>query len=221
MVRLRQAVLVAPEVEPLASALRAELGVGAPFADPGVSLFGLENAVMALGDQFLEVVAPTQDGTAAGRTLARRGPGGYMLIFQVGDTGRVRERAAAEGVRVVWEIALEDMETVHLHPRDMGGAIVSTDAPVPPGSWRWAGPEWTGRAGCGPEGSILGATIAVPDPHAAARRWAAILGVERPPGVEFVAGEGGLVGVSLRVPDAVRRGRASVELGGLTFTFAG
>ena len=27
-------------------------------------------------------------------------------------------------------------------PRDVGGAIVSLDRPLPPASWRWAGPGW-------------------------------------------------------------------------------
>ena len=129
MVRLRQAVLAAPDLS-VVPELRAELGAGESYADPGVGLFGLENAVMPLGDQFLEVVAPTRPDTAAGRHLERRGPGGYMLIFQVEDLAAARARAEAGGARVVWEIALDDMETIHLHPADMG-CIVSLDAPVP------------------------------------------------------------------------------------------
>src|SRR4051812_49511716 len=104
-VRLRQAVLVAGELEPVASALRAELGLGEPFADPGVGEFGLRNAVFALGDQFLEVISPTQENTAAGRFLERRGgDGGYMLIFQLDDLDGARARVADMGVRIVWSI---------------------------------------------------------------------------------------------------------------------
>ena len=218
MVRLRQAVLVAADLAPAVAGLRAELGAGAPYADPGVGLFGLENGVMPLGDQFLEVVSPTEDGTAAGRALARRGPGGYMLIFQVQDVGAARARAIADGVRVVWEIALDDMETVHLHPRDMG-VIVSLDRPVPAGAWRWAGPEWIGKAGSGPPGRIVGATVEVPDPEAAAARWATVLGVPEAEGIAFAAGDRGFVEVVVEAPDEVRRGRDAVEVGGLTFRF--
>src|SRR3712207_5616716 len=100
-VRLRQAVLVAAELEPVAARLRDELGLGEAFADPGVGEFGLENAVFALGDQFLEVGAPTRPGTAAGRYLERRGgDGGYMLIFQLDDLDSARSRAAELGIRV-------------------------------------------------------------------------------------------------------------------------
>ncbi|HEX7609616.1 MAG TPA: hypothetical protein VF380_02985, partial [Solirubrobacteraceae bacterium] len=77
-VRLRQAVIVARELEPVAAALRGALGLSEPFRDPGVGEFGLENVVFALGDCFLEVISPLRDGTAAGRYLERHGgDGGY------------------------------------------------------------------------------------------------------------------------------------------------
>ena len=68
---------------PPTSACATALGLGEPFRDPGVGSFGLHNVVCALGEDFLEIVSPTQDGTAAGRHLERRGEGGYMLIFQL------------------------------------------------------------------------------------------------------------------------------------------
>src|SRR5918992_2816996 len=141
-VRLRQAVLVARELEPVAERLRTELGLGEPFADPNVAEFGLRNAVFALGDVFLEVVAPMQDGTAAGRYLERHGgDGGYMVIFQLDDLESARERARELGVRVVWKLDLPDISGTHLHPTDMRGAIVSLDRAEPAESWRWGGPD--------------------------------------------------------------------------------
>ena len=56
--RIRQIVLAARELDPTVDALQAVLGVGAAFRDPGVAEFGLDNAVMPIGDQFLEVVSP-------------------------------------------------------------------------------------------------------------------------------------------------------------------
>ena len=49
-VRLRQAVLVARELEPAAAELQAALGLAEPFRDPGVGMFGLANTVFAIGD---------------------------------------------------------------------------------------------------------------------------------------------------------------------------
>ncbi len=142
--RLRQAVLVARDLAPVSDRLRSELGLGEPFADPGVGAFGLHNAVYAIGDTFLEVISPTQDGTTAGRYLDRHGDGGYMVIFQLADLDAARERAAAMGMRVVWQLDLPDISGTHLHPADTRGAIVSLDRADPPGSWRWGGPDWTG-----------------------------------------------------------------------------
>jgi hypothetical protein len=117
-VRLRQAVLVARDLEPAYDRLREALGLGEPFRDPGVGMFGLHNVVCALGEDFLEVVSPTQEGTAAGRHLERRGEGGYMLIFQLDDLASARERAQALGVRTVWSVDIDDISASHLSVPD-------------------------------------------------------------------------------------------------------
>jgi hypothetical protein len=177
-VRLRQAVWVAAELEPAAQQLRDALALQEPFNDPGVGMFGLHNAVFALGDRFLEVVSPTQPGTAAGRYLERHGgDGGYMVIFDLEDLDGARQRAASLGVRVVWQLDLPDISGTHLHPADMRGAIVSIDRSNPFGSWRWGGPQWTGRIAQGAPGRLAGITVAVADPQQTAARWAEVLGV--------------------------------------------
>ena len=66
--RLRQVALVARDCGQVAGELRRAFGWPPPFHDPGVGRFGLTNAVFAVGDTFVEVVAPVQSGTtAAGR----------------------------------------------------------------------------------------------------------------------------------------------------------
>src|SRR3712207_5971364 len=135
MLRLRQVVLVARELEPVVARLREALPLGEPFNDPGVGHFGLRNAVMALGDTFVEVVSPVQEHTAAGRHLDRRGDGGYMVMFQLDDLDGARERAEALEIRTVWDVALPDIVDVHLHPRDVGAAIVALDRCDPPEGW--------------------------------------------------------------------------------------
>jgi hypothetical protein len=175
---LRQVALVARDCDEVASELRQAFGWAEPFHDQGVGQFGLTNAVFAVGDTFLEVVAPAQPGTTAGRYLDRRGgDGGYMAIFQVPDLAAARRRIADLGVRVVWTSDLPDIAGTHLHPRDIPGAIVSVDWAAPPQSWRWAGPEWTGQAPAHDPGGVTGLTVEVADPAAAAQRWADVLGL--------------------------------------------
>ena len=176
--RIRQLVWAC---ESLSSAddLKRLLDLGEPFADPGVAEFGLENAVFAIGDQFLEVVAPLPgkepSETAAGRFLARGGPGGYMAIFQTSDLERARNRLDELAIRRVWNIDLDSISASHLHPADVGAAIVSIDEPRPPGSWLWGGPGWEQRSR---PGRLVSAGLTGTKPDALAARWASALGVE-------------------------------------------
>lgn len=174
--RIRQLALVARDLEPAVASLRAVLGIGEGFRDPGVGLFGLENSVMAVGDTFLEVVSPIREDTSAGRFLARRGgDGGYMVILQSDDLAKDRRRVEELGVRIVWETALDDIATIHLHPRDVGGAILSLDEPRPPESWRWAGPDWKDRIVGDVVTGIAGVELQATDPAALAARWSQLL----------------------------------------------
>src|SRR5215472_17621837 len=176
--RLRQVALVAADCNTTASQLQEAFGWPDPFHDPGVGRFGLTNAVFAAGDTFVEVVAPREPGTTAGRYLeSRGGDSGYMAIFQMPDLADARRRVADAGVRVVWTADLTDIAGTHLHPKDVPGAIVSLDWADPPDSWRWAGPEWTGQAPQHPHGGLRGLTIEVTDPARAAARWAEVLGL--------------------------------------------
>ncbi|MGB6086698.1 MAG: hypothetical protein WBF74_08885, partial [Parvibaculum sp.] len=76
---LRQVALVAHDLGPVVEDLGAVLGLKVAFRDPGVGVFGLVNAVMPLGGEFLEVVQPVKDDASALRYLHRRGgDAGYM-----------------------------------------------------------------------------------------------------------------------------------------------
>lgn len=234
--RIRQIVFAATELQPSAARLRALLDMDAPYRDPGVAEFGLDNAVFVFGDQFVEIVAPVRAGTTAGRLLQRRGDGGYMLILQTDDLARERNRLHQLGVREVWSAAFDDISAVHLHPKDVGGAIVSLDEPRPAATWRWGGPEWRVQPGVAGERRVRGVELRSPDPQRLAARWAEVLG--RPaPGrhgegwrvalvdgwVDVVAGvTEGLSGFTLALDDAeavlarARAGGLSVTAGGFS-----
>jgi hypothetical protein len=217
MLRIRQIVFVVRDLAASSRRLAELLALDPPFRDPGVAEFGIDNAVFAFGDQFVELVSPVRAGTAAGRHLDRRGEGGYMLILQTDDFEAARARLRALGVRTVWEKTLPDIRAMHLHPKDIGGAIVSIDEPVPPASWRWGGPSWRVQGGARGRQRVVGVTVEAADPRAMAARWAEALGlaaaVPHADGVrvaldggavDFVgareAGEG-IAGFALRVVD--------------------
>jgi hypothetical protein len=183
---IRQIVLAARDLNSTVAQLQSVLGVDVCYHDPEVNKFGLHNALMPIGHeghvQFLEVVSPIQDNTTAGRHLDRHGDSGYMLILQTNDLTNDRIRLGRLGVRIVWDVTLEDISAVHLHPKDIGGAIVSIDQPVPPASWRWAGPDWKKHTRKTGAQRVTATTIAAQDPSATASRWSSVLGMNAPTG---------------------------------------
>jgi hypothetical protein len=226
VLRLRQLVLAAHERAPVEQALRELLAASAPHHDPDVGRFGLTNAVLAAGCDFVEVVAPSAPGTAAGRWLARNGgDGGYMLMVDGPPTLVAPDRLAALAVREVHRVELPDVVDVHLHPRDTGGVLLALDTVDPAGSWRWAGPAWTGSSPtCA--GGLREITVMVPDPGEVTRRWAALLDVtavgdcrlqldDGRQHLSFVAGAGDVAAVTaarLALPGAAHR---AADVGGV------
>lgn len=173
---LRQICLVAPSLEPAVATLCDVLGIQVFYRDPNVAKYGLANAVMPVGNTFLEIVAPTQDGTAAGRYLTRRkGEGGYMVILDCDDIAPWISHVASVDVRVAADLDYPgEYRGLQLHPRDTGGTLleINWSHGAGHGHYHPAGPEWHG----GPAlPAIVGATIQSDDPAALAARWSAIL----------------------------------------------
>ncbi len=218
--RLRQIALAATDLGGTVDALVDVLGIEVSFNDPGVGVFGLENAVMPIGETFLEVVSPVREDAAARRWIEKRGgDSGYMVIVQCDDFATLDAevvRAKESGGKAVWEGDHEGARTVHVHPRELG-AILSFDAMPTWEEWRWAGPSWEQHVRTAVTAAITGAELESPDPASLAERWSNVVGiaaasdeqgrrvipVPRGGRLVFVRGEGGegVVGVEVRVED--------------------
>src|ERR1700687_5487458 len=102
-IHLRQICLVANRLAPVINDFENILGLEVCFVDKGVATFGLENSLMPVGNNFIEVVAPIKENTAAGLYLKRRnGEGGYMVICQAASHEAQlarKARAASLGIR--------------------------------------------------------------------------------------------------------------------------
>ena len=176
MMRLRQVVIAARDLDATVADLTAVLGIRVGFNDPGVAEFGLVNAVMPVGDTFLEVVSPVSPSAPARRFIDRRGgDGGYMVMIQSSDLDADRKRAADLGVRVAWQIDLDDIRGTHLHPADVGAAILSLDQPEPAPSWRWGGPKWREAVRTDVTRAVTGVEFASDDPERLGARWGRVL----------------------------------------------
>ena len=183
--KIRQVALASSNLEETDKTLRHLPGCDQSYADPEIIYFGLDNRLFTLGDCFLEVVSPVQPNTAAGRFLDRRGgDGGYMVIVQVENLAEEKVRLADTAIRTVFADDRGNAKAIHLHPKDVPGAIPSLDEMSPPESWLWAGDSWEQRAGRYVRG-ILAVEIRSPDPKATGQCWAEAYGIELMP-----AGEG-------------------------------
>ena len=183
--RLRQIALVAEKLAPMERQLTEVLGIEVCYRDPGVAHFGLENALMPIGNQLLEVVAPVRDNTAGGRYLARRGgDGGYMVITQCDDHPLRRARVEALGVRIAHQFKAEGFRNMQLHPKDTGGTFfeideqLGEDAHAADGPWAPAGPNWQEHRRTERVAGIVAAEIQCEDPQQVATRWAEIAQID-------------------------------------------
>jgi hypothetical protein len=232
---IRQIALVAKDLAPVQAALFEVLGLEEGFVDEGVGQFGLHNIVMRIGDTYLEVVSPIQEGTTAGRLLQRRGGGGgYMVIVQVDDLAAETARIEAAGIIVAWRADAGKAKVIHLHPRDVPGAIASLDQMTPPEAWFWSGENWASQQRASRVSAITGAQIQSDNPAQTAAQWSlaygrevvVVEGVHTLPmdnsEVRFVQAEdergAGLQALDMTTPDLDLAGN-TLELCGTRFNF--
>ena len=233
--RLRQIALVAYRLEPVAADLEAVFGLEVGHIDPGVGKWGLHNVLMPVGSQFLEIVAPTEEGTPGGRYLERRGgDGGYMVITQCDTHPPRRARIEELGIRTVLDRDSDEHKIMQLHPKDSGGSFLEIDwaegGEDPAGPWPPAGFDWQKAVRTDVISAITAAEIQCDDPAKTAARWSEI--IETPLGedeagnetlqlenaaIRFVAatdGRGeGLGGIDVKAVDRNRALAAAQERG--------
>src|SRR6195952_5222533 len=181
-IRLRQICLVAPHIEPVVSDIADTMGLAVCYRDSNVAKYGLENALLPVDTILLEVVAPTQPGTAAGRFIEKTGGrGGYMAIFSCDDSDERGRQAETMGVRIATVIDHAPYHGVQLHPRDCRAGFIEFNhtagsdnilGPYPP-----AGPNWQQSIRKDVTQALIGVEMESPDPQGLAEHWGGIIGV--------------------------------------------
>ena len=185
MIRLRQICLAANKLAPVITDFKEIFGLEVCFIDKAVATFGLENSLMPVGNNFIEVVAPIKENTAAGRYLKRRnGDGGYMVICQCDShetQAARRAQAAAMHIRVAWEHESKTFHAMQLHPADTGGAFFEIDWDArnePEGHWEPAGGDgWPAARRTAIVSGYTAVELQSADPKGLAERWSSIAGI--------------------------------------------
>jgi hypothetical protein len=238
---------VAPQLEPAVGDIAAIMGLNVCYRDGNVAKYGLQNALLPVDTILLEVVAPFQPGTAAGRFLDKTGGrGGYMAIFCCDDPDARGKRAKEIGVRVANVIEHAPYYGVQLHPRDCRAAFIEfnhTDGSDDIlGAYPPAGPDWQQAIRKDVTQALIGVEMQSPEPQGLAEHWGRIIGIpvsrdqDGEPELKlpnasfsFVKGESEMMsGLTFKVADiagvcaeARKRGVAvtgnSFLLGGVTF----
>jgi hypothetical protein len=174
--------LVAEALEPAVEELQDLFSLQVCYRDPGVAHFGLVNALLPLGNQFIEIVAPFREGTTGGRYLERRGgAGGYMVITQCDDHAPRRKRIEELGIRIVGQFTTHEFSNMQMHPKDTGGSFFEIDQQLgehaleADGPWEPAGgANWQSARNTTRVVRIAAAEVQADDPDAVAARWAHI-----------------------------------------------
>ena len=179
-IRLRQICLVAPHLEPVVGDIAAIMGLKICYRDGNVAKYGLENALLPVDTILLEVVAPFQRDTAAGRFLDKTGGrGGYMAIFCCDDPDRRGRHALEIGVRIANTIDHAPYHGVQLHPRDCRAAFIEfnhtegSDDII--GAYPPAGPDWQKSIRTEVTRALIGVEMQSPQPQSLAEHWGRIL----------------------------------------------
>ena len=88
---------------------------------------GVREAMLAIGDSYLQLLAPLTPDSTIGKFLDRSGPGIQQMAFAVDDVEAAAADLRAAGVRVLYDQAkvgtggsLENF----CHPKDCGGVLV-------------------------------------------------------------------------------------------------
>jgi len=192
--RLRQVCLVSADLAGETARIKRTLGIEECHRDPNVGKYGLENVLFPVGSSFIEIVAPTRPGTAAGRFLERHGGRhGYMVILDCDDPERRQAHVEAMGIRIANVIRQGDYLGVQLHPKDTGAAMIEFNntrgGESLMGPYSPAGPNWQQAVRNNVARSLRAVEIECPDPGALASRWGKIL--ERPVNSAIIALDAG------------------------------
>ncbi len=185
-VRLRQIAICAPDIWPVEREVIDKLQIATVHRDRPQPTFWMSNAVMPVGDTFLEILQPERDEAPTRKFLEKQGgAAGYMLLLQVSDLDAARQRVDSMNIRVVHAAPPAERNGImsggiHLHPADTRGVLTSLDWMEDWDEWAWAGTTWHWHRREDVVNKIVAAEISSAEPDQVAERFARLL--DRPVG---------------------------------------
>lgn len=175
---LRQLVLAVEDLDRTVDDACAIFDTKVVHSDPGVAEYGVRNAVIALGNHYIELMEPIDGSAPAARFLARHGEGLYAVLMQCEDYRRYRAIAQGLGVRLILEVEHGNFRCFQLHPTDAQLPVILEIDEQPGGPSGPYYPAGNGfpETGPRPRTGISAVEVVTPRPDRAADRWRQLLG---------------------------------------------
>ena len=96
---------------------------------------GVREAMLAVGDAHIQLLAPLRPDSPIGRFLDRQGPGIQQVAYAVEDVEVAADRLRAAGVRMLYDApkaGTAGSRVNFAHPKDCGGVLVELVEPATP-----------------------------------------------------------------------------------------
>ena len=98
-----------------------------------VEQFGVEAALLGIGDSHVELLSPTDPESAVGRFIERGGPGLHHVAYQTGDIDAALEKARSAGLQLIDEeprTGIRNSRVAFVHPKSTGGVLTELVQPA-------------------------------------------------------------------------------------------
>jgi methylmalonyl-CoA/ethylmalonyl-CoA epimerase len=98
-----------------------------------VAQFGVEAALLGIGESHVELLSPTDPESAVGRFIERSGPGLHHVAYRTGDIDAALEQARSEGLRLIDEeprVGIRNSRVAFVHPKSTGGVLTELVEPA-------------------------------------------------------------------------------------------
>jgi len=94
---------------------------------------GVREAMLAVGDSHIQLLAPLRPDSPIGKFLERQGPGIQQVAYTVDDIEAAADRLRAAGVRMLYDepkSGTAGSRVNFAHPKDCGGVLVELVEPA-------------------------------------------------------------------------------------------
>ena len=94
---------------------------------------GVEAALLDVGENHVELLAPLGDDTPVGKFLAKRGPGMHHVAYQTTDIEATLRMLQNAGIRLIDETprtGIRQSRVAFLHPSASGGVLTEIVQPA-------------------------------------------------------------------------------------------